>query len=172
MVSLPPRLKDDTPTRQKRSDMDGTRHERILNGTFINPKTRCWEWNGHKDKKGYGRMSDAQSCEVLVHRISWCEFIGQIPKGMHILYHCDNPKCCNPEHLYVGTNEDNVKDRQARGRSKGAAGEKNTKAKLTENDVLIIRKSTGTHASLGRKYGVSYSTISAIRSGKTWSYLL
>ena len=85
---------------------------------------RCWEWQGYLDKKGYGRCAPVNG-EVLAHRVSYEEFIGLIPDGLHVLHSCDNPRCINPNHLRVGTNDDNVADRHERGRWANMKGRKN-----------------------------------------------
>ena len=84
----------------------------------------CWEWQLYTDKKGYGRTTPYFG-EVLTHRISYIEFVGPIPDGLHVLHSCDNPKCVNPKHLRVGTNDDNVADRHERGRWASMSGVNN-----------------------------------------------
>ena len=78
----------------------------------------CWEWKAYCNQKrgGYGRIKVCKK-QILAHRMAW-ELANnrKIPEGMYVLHHCDNPPCCNPEHLYLGTNQDNVRDRDTRGR--------------------------------------------------------
>ena len=81
----------------------------------------CWEWFGSVDKDGYGRMRGTAygvAWSKKAHRASYEEFVGPIPEGLHILHHCDNPCCINPEHLYAGTPADNGRDKSIRGRVK------------------------------------------------------
>ena len=87
-------------------------------------ETGCIQWTGSKDKKGYGRYSGA-SKEVLAHRLAYIMHYGRIPDGLHVLHRCDNPSCCNPQHLFVGTNSDNVADKIAKGRSVRQFGKAN-----------------------------------------------
>lgn len=84
----------------------------------------CVEWVGHRDPKGYGRASSGFG-EVLAHRISYIMHNGPIPEGLHVLHRCDNPSCCNPRHLFLGTNLDNVNDRLRKGRSVKLYGKEN-----------------------------------------------
>lgn len=144
-----------------------SRSEKLLQNCASADANGCWNWTEHKDKKGYGRTTDA-SGEVLAHRLSYMEFIGPIPQGMHILHSCDNPSCINPDHLRPGTNAENHADKMLRGRQARLAGEENPRAKLTASDVVVIRTTVGTNKSLAKTYGVTESNISAIRCGRTW----
>ena len=73
-------------------------------------KTQCWRWKGFKNKQGYGRMGIAASVCVNAHRISWVIHNGEIPEGKFVCHRCDNPECTNPEHLFLGTRQDNIND--------------------------------------------------------------
>ena len=75
----------------------------------------CWNWNGRKDKDGYGRFR-FNSQDFYSHRVSWVLANGNIPNGLFICHHCDNPSCCNPEHLFIGTHLDNMFDMYSKGR--------------------------------------------------------
>lgn len=76
----------------------------------------CWPWTGSLDRKGYGRPY-AKDWPRRTHRVAWMLTNGPIPEGMSICHHCDNPPCCNPAHLFCGSNLDNIADRVAKGRS-------------------------------------------------------
>lgn len=91
-------------------------HEMLLNNSVPRPGG-CWEWDMYLDPKGYGRTGTPHHSEVLAHRVSYIEFKGPIPEGLHILHSCDNPRCINPDHLRAGTNTENVQDRVNRHRS-------------------------------------------------------
>ncbi len=82
----------------------------------------CWEWRGYRNPKGYGftRPGGRGVKGVLAHRLSWELHRGEIPEGMQVLHRCDNPPCVNPEHLFLGTNLDNIRDRVAKGRPGGS----------------------------------------------------
>jgi len=79
-------------------------------------ETGCWEWQGAKDRKGYGQVMIARKV-VRTHRLMWQLAVGLIPAGLCVLHRCDCPPCCNPDHLFLGTDADNVADRVAKGRS-------------------------------------------------------
>lgn len=79
---------------------------------------KCWTWIGNHDSKGYGRIYDLRTrTKRLAHRVSWELANGLIPEGMAVCHHCDNPPCVRPEHLFLGTLDDNNKDRAAKGRT-------------------------------------------------------
>jgi hypothetical protein len=120
----------------------------------------CWRWTAKVQV--YGMMTvDGKS--VNAHRISWELYRGPIPVGLRVLHRCDNPICVNPDHLFLGTNADNMIDMILKGRGK--------KAKLTPDDVRAIRADSRGCKRLARIYGVQPSTIRHLRSGKTWSFI-
>lgn len=127
----------------------------------------CWEWMGYRDKKGYGRCGSKHG-EVLAHRVSYIEFNGPIPNGLHVLHSCDNSSCVNPAHLRVGTNDDNVADRHERNRWASMPGENNPNAKLNWDAVAKIRADARSQEKIAADYGVSQITISLIKRGKIW----
>lgn len=136
---------------------------------------QCWEWLASKNELGYGTMSQRrnnQSTGWLAHRISYEHFIGSIPEGMLVCHTCDNPGCVNPAHFFLGSNADNIADRQAKGR--GVVGEKGGNSKLTEAQAreIIARyragESTGT---LGPEYGITHNSAWHIITGRTWPHL-
>lgn len=84
----------------------------------------CWEWQGSLNYKGYGRIQ--VSGEVIgSHRVAWKIERGEVPSGMHVCHHCDNPKCVRPGHLFIGTNYDNAMDREMKGRGRPRYGDEN-----------------------------------------------
>lgn len=139
----------------------------------IDPGTGCWIWARYRLPGGYGR---AWFCDRhrYVHRLSYEKFTGPIPDGLHVLHRCDNRACCNPEHLFLGTQADNMADRDRKGRQ--AKGETVHSSKLTERDVLDIRMlidhSRGQNLKqIGDLYGVTYDAIYCIKVGKTWRHV-
>ena len=79
----------------------------------------CWEWTGKKQSSGHGQVILHRGAKQLgAHRVSWEIHNGSIPKGMYVCHKCDNPSCMNPDHLFIGTNLDNIKDMWAKGRGK------------------------------------------------------
>lgn len=89
--------------------MDNT-VERIIRGMRLEPETGCWVWKNNKDRDSYGRVRIGGRKTTGAHRLSYITFVGQIPNGMRVLHKCDNPSCVNPEHLFLGTHSDNMRD--------------------------------------------------------------
>lgn len=123
----------------------------------------CWEWIGSTLKWGYGQVS-INGLKGLAHRVSWIIFNGEIPNKLWVLHKCDNPKCVNPKHLFLGTSQDNVDDRNKKNRQ--ASGDKVGTSKLSKEEVSEIKRlhSTGnyTQKELSEIYGVSGANISYI----------
>lgn len=135
----------------------------------------CWGWTGCKSNPGYGQFRFNMKRE-RAHRASWIINFGEIPKGMFVLHKCDNRICSNPEHLFLGTNLDNIKDMISKKRHSyiGAKGSKNHMAKLTEKQVLEIRRrlSMGeTNTSLAKEFFLHYNTILDIKNKSIWRNL-
>jgi hypothetical protein len=125
----------------------------------------CWEWCKAKDSRGYGEVWDKEKKKgIKAHRYYYKKFIGDIPNGLYICHKCDNTSCVNPAHLFLGTQEDNLKDARRKGRL--------SYAKLTEDIASQIRADykTGqtTQKYLANIHGVSQSEISDIIRGKRW----
>ncbi len=129
----------------------------------------CWPWLASVDGDGYGRFTTGGrgSPQVGAHRFAFvCEH-GYIPAGATIRHTCDNPPCCNSRYLQAGTHQDNMDDKVARGRAPRSLGA----AKLRPAEVLEIRRSSGPIKDLARRFGVAKSTVSMIRSGRSWGHL-
>jgi hypothetical protein len=153
--------------------------ERSLEERFLaklgpkDPVTGCIEWMGAKLGRGYGSIK-RDGATFGAHRLAWELKHGPAPEGMNVLHSCDNPPCCNEEHLFLGTDQDNADDKVAKGRQFRPQGEKHYRAKLTDKDVLAIRQLSTAGKSLSflaAEFGVSVSTISLIRTRKIWSHL-
>lgn len=128
----------------------------------------CWIWVGHicVYKSGMrGRMTVAGK-SVLVHRISYKLFVGPLLDSEDVLHKCDNSLCIRPDHLYIGDDVDNARDRTERNRS--AMGERNGNAKLTADDVVEIRRSVDGNRELARRFHVTHKTIAQICNNETW----
>jgi len=152
--------------------------ERFWKKVSIKGNNECWEWTGGKQGDGYGIFGVIENGKwkmKLAHRISWTFHFGEIPKYMKICHKCDNPKCVNPNHLFIGTQLDNVKDMVKKGRINSREGIKNPKAKLTENEVLEIRRlyaSTNiTFADLGKMFGISDTHSGYIVKRRVWKHI-
>ena len=132
----------------------------------------CWEWTAAKDPAGYGRFA-INGENGRAHRISWELSVGPIPTKMCICHACDNPGCVNPDHLFLGTYSDNMKDMWGKGRHTVVvqAGRKNNNAKLADEDVRLIRKMRGPQREIAKQFGISQATVSLIKTGKAWRHL-
>ncbi len=135
--------------------------------------TPCLVWTGRRDRYGYGRLK--YNSEQLVHRLIWLIEKGEIGKGgrksLHVCHHCDNPPCCNVEHLFVGTSGGNQRDAYRKGRHPDRRGENNSQAVLTEVEVSLIKyflQNGWGCQKLGRLYGVSPQTIREIKRERNW----
>ena len=133
---------------------------------------QCWNWKGGFMQSGlaYGRLY-FEGKPQLAHRISWQIHKGAIPENMCVLHKCDNPKCVNPSHLYLGDHKDNAQDRESRNRRKILKGEEVLNSKLTPNEVLQIRNSKGSCSNLANEYKVSRSLISLIKLKRVWQHV-
>lgn len=129
----------------------------------------CWEWQASLSG-GYGRFG-FWGRGALAHRVAYFFTHGEVPDGALVCHSCDNPRCVNPAHLFLGTHKDNSDDKFRKGRDRKACGEANSKAKLTSDDVRAIRASPDIQIVLAARYGVSQSQISAIRRGANWSHV-
>lgn len=129
----------------------------------------CWIWTHGTDSHGYGKIT-YKSVTAKAHRVSYSLYISDIPAGLHILHKCDNPICVNPDHLFMGTHADNMRDKTKKGRAIGAhAGESHHKAKLTVEKVLRIREDARNTTQIAREYNVDRKTIDAVLSRKSWA---
>jgi hypothetical protein len=128
----------------------------------------CWPWTGHVNTSGYGQIWHGKRL-VLAHRVMFARANGEISEGMLVLHHCDNPSCCNPAHLFVGTDADNARDKQRKGRCHDTAGEKNPRARLTAQDIRDIRAMGTTPRSvIAERYSIGVRYVSRIRHRQLW----
>lgn len=126
----------------------------------------CWEWNAYTSKKGYGHFRVGKDV-MRSHRKAYELCFGSIPPNMVICHHCDNTKCCNPSHLFLGTQRDNMGD--AKKKRRYAFGERSGKAKLSYSEVSQIKdllKIGFTHRKIADVFGVHHATIGSISRGK------
>lgn len=131
----------------------------------------CWLWTGYKTYRRYGLLWFGTK-NVSTHRLAWMLTYGDIPHGLYVCHTCDNPPCCNPSHLWLGTSADNAHDRDAKGRGGALFGEQNPASKLTAEQIEEIRRSyvprKVSQDRLAIKFGVSQTVIGSIVRDKTW----
>lgn len=143
-----------------------------LKDRLLETKSGCLEFIGNRDKDGYGKMK-FNGKDVRSHRVAYVLAHGTIPENMQVCHSCDNPPCCNPKHLFLGTNKDNNNDKVRKMRH--GIGEKNGRAKLTEEEVLEIREKYKTkkyfHKDLAKDYNVSIAVIARVTRGDSWSHV-
>ena len=138
------------------------------------PNTGCWLWQARLNYLGYGNFQ--RGGVVTAHRYSWTYYRGPIPAGMHVLHRCDTPACVNPDHLFIGTHLDNMRDMVAKGRHvpNGVKGAAHHAAKLSDDDVRKIRAARALGepcTTIARRHGVSVSAVSLIGLGRGWRHV-
>lgn len=137
----------------------------------------CWPWLGGLGNGGYGKLKlEGTRVDKGAHVIAFELANGPVLEGPFVCHHCDNPPCCNPDHLFAGTCGDNVRDASKKGRlcHSRATGSDNGNAVLTESDVIEIMGlivSGDTNTSIGRRFGVTHSMISRIKLGLSWTHV-
>ena len=133
----------------------------------------CWNWNKYREFWGYGVIKVDHKVE-LAHRVAYKYLVGDFPQELCVLHRCDNPTCINPDHLFLGTNADNVKDKVSKGRQssiEGFKGEDHPCVKLTEEQVRHIRTKEMPQSKYARLYNVTQSMISNIQLRKAWKHI-
>ena len=134
----------------------------------IDPETGCWVWTAGRNRDGYGKIWHGES--VGAHRVSWILHRGEITDGLFVLHKCDNPVCVNPDHLFLGTQQENIADMNDKGRHAEALGSDHHKAKICEGDVYFMRGLVGkmSNPEIGEIFGVSRHIAYAVCAGKSW----
>jgi len=134
----------------------------------------CILWNKGISSSGYGRAYIGRK-GISAHRLAWIRANGvDIPEGMCICHTCDVRACVNPDHLFLGTHSDNMQDMIKKGRKYNQQGENGNNAKLKNKDVRTIKKLLAKNYNrhvIANHYKVSYSTITDIALGRTWSHI-
>jgi hypothetical protein len=135
------------------------------------PTSGCWLWAGARTAGGYGKVKigGRRGKEIYTHRLSYMLNCGPIPRGVVVCHRCDTPACCNPTHLFLGTQGDNVRDAYAKGRLTYP------EAGVTPESIIADIKAALAAGVLGRviasDYGISAATVSAIKTGKRWAHV-
>lgn len=132
----------------------------------------CWLWLASTDKDGYGQIGSggAQGTMLKAHRVAYEVFVGPIPSGKCVLHRCDNRWCVSPDHLFLGTQKENLLDMKAKGRH--LSGERNARASFSATQVgeIRVRLENGDRGDvLAQEFGVSEATISRIKNRKRYA---
>jgi hypothetical protein len=151
--------------RQKNNIVD-----RFFSKLIMIPFHTCWEWIGNKRPDGYGRLNHNKQ-QYRAHRLSWILHFGDIPEDFVVCHSCDNPSCVNPHHLFIGTDGDNTRDRNAKGRANMPKGEDHHRCKLSSFQIKEIRESQLSSRKLAKQFKVSHRNILAIKNYKSWKHL-
>lgn len=123
----------------------------------------CWEWQGRTNAKGYGCLTINEMNEQLAHRVAYRLWVGDIPEGLGVLHKCDNRKCCNPNHFFLGTNTDNTRD---------MVNKRRQRHKLNEEDVREIRDRSNSIKYLCEKFAISPQMVTHVRARKSYAYVI
>lgn len=133
----------------------------------------CHEWLGARNRRGYGNINvDGKSLKA--HRVAWELYLGTIPDGLCVLHKCDNPPCINPEHLFLGTRQDNIDDMFSKGRGHKAFGAGTNKTKLRDADIERIREAClfgAMQIHIAALYDTTQGTIGKIVRRETWKHV-
>jgi hypothetical protein len=131
----------------------------------------CWPWQGSVTTYGYGRVQIGGK-KIIASRGTWIMLRGPIPDGFNVCHTCDNRPCCNPGHLFLGTDAENIADKVRKGRQ--SKGEAHGIARLTDPEIEEIRRRVAAgeaRGSVGRAFGISGRTVGLIVEGKAWAHV-
>lgn len=136
----------------------------------VDKSKECWMWKANtKKRSGYGRFW-YQGRNVFAHRFSWMLAFGVLDdKKLRVLHKCDTPGCVNPQHLFLGTDTENIADRDSKGRM--AWGERNGNRKLTAEQVLQIRDGSDSVGAVAHRFQIDRTQVYNIRKRKQWAHL-
>ena len=136
--------------------------------TKVDKTEDCWNWKAGVQHFGYGQFSVGHKGYVA-HRYSWIMHKGSIPKALFVCHKCDNPKCVNPDHLFLGSQAKNMKDKTKKGRAQKGTDCYNSK--LTPEKVVAIINDTRYYKEIANEYKISTSLIAKIRAGEAWKHI-
>jgi hypothetical protein len=160
------------------TDLDEAFWARFEKKIEPDPISGCLNWTG-ANFRGYGRIGLGSSKVVAAHRVAYERKFGAIPDGNYVCHKCDNTRCVNPDHLFVGSQADNIRDMVAKGRNFtnkngvnfGTRGTKNCFSKLTENDVRRIKADVRPQRVIAKSFRVNQSVVSKVKSNKAWAWV-
>lgn len=151
--------------------------QKLLEKSKLNIYNQCIEWTGFKNHDGYGQISYTKKGierAIGAHRASWMVHVGPIPNDLYVLHKCDNPCCVRIEHLWLGNDADNMRDKINKGRGNHKRGSKSPVAKLSEKkakEILHMKGQGKTSHELSKEYGIAASSIRSIWQRKNWKHL-
>lgn len=137
-----------------------------LHSKILKDASGCWNWFGAHDSDGYGFIGHVDKL-IRAHRVAWLIYRGEIPEGMQVLHRCDNPPCCNPDHLFLGTVRDNMKDKMSKNRWRGGS-------KLKESDIRKIRAlraSGGKTKVIAKRFSITRCMVWSIVARRSWKHV-
>ena len=134
------------------------------------PNSGCWLWTAGVNYQGYGKFSVNRESRPA-HRVSWNVFRGEVPSGLQVLHRCDVTGCVNPDHLFLGTPQDNMTDKKVKGRCRNPVGSECSYSRLTEDDIIAIRQEVGTQDTIAKRYGIAQTLVSMIKLKKRWKHV-
>lgn len=140
---------------------------------YVDKTADCWLWTGpifrHRGCYGCFTMRRAGYVQARAHRVSWELHQGPLRPEQHVLHSCDNPLCVNPNHLFLGDQSSNMKDKVAKNRQN--RGHTHGRRKLTESQAIAIRDDKRPQSVIAKEYGISVATVSNIQCGYSWKHL-
>jgi hypothetical protein len=142
--------------------------QRMIKSCKLRKATGCWIWQAACNVYGYGAVRIAGKTKA-VHRLAYELANGVTLVGKVVMHSCDTPSCCNPEHLILGSHADNVKDKQEKGRQ--LRGSQIGNSKLSEDDVLAVRRDSGTNQKIADSFNISTASVSRIKNRVDWGWL-
>ena len=151
--------------------IDSIARSLILSKSKLDHVSGCWNWTAGKNSGGYG-IVQFNGSKFSAHRLSYEAFIGPILNGLLACHKCDNVNCVNPDHIFIGTHDDNMRDMAEKGRS--TRGEKGSRAAISESDAVKIFemiKSGAKVKNIMREFNVSRNTVKHIKGGGSWNHI-
>lgn len=145
--------------------------DRFWDKVFKHPGDGCWVWTASDNARGYGHFQGSKG-RIYAHRFAYILANGDIPPGLQVCHRCDNPSCVRADHLFAGTRKENMADCVRKRRHQH--GEKSVGAKISEKDVVDIRKrclAGERQHIIGKEYGIAQITVSQIVTRKTWAHI-